>query len=70
MVHDAESLGDMLKELMADYKTLMEDAKRVSKNVYEGENAFKKAKGVLNGVLNERKLIINKGQIEKQGDPS
>ena len=61
MVHDAESLGDILKELMADYKTLMEDAKQVSKNVYEGELAFKKAKGVLNGVLNERNLIVNKG---------
>lgn len=42
----------------------------MSKNVYEGENAFKKAKGVLNGVLNERNLIINKGQIEKQPDPA
>lgn len=52
MVHDAESLHDMLKELMSEYKTLMDDAKLVSKNVYEGENKFRKAKNELNGVLN------------------
>lgn len=52
MVHDAESLQDMLRDLMVEYKTVMDDTKQVSKNVFEGENAFRKAKHTLNGVLN------------------
>lgn len=70
MVHDAESLHDQLRDLMAEYKTVMDDAKLVSKNVYEGESAFRKAKHTLNIELNKKNLIINKGQIEKQPDPA
>jgi len=70
MVYDAEGLADQLKDLMQDYKTLVDDAKQVSKNVYDGEQALGKAKGVLSSVLTERSLLVNKGQIEKQPDPT
>ena len=63
MVHDAEGLHDQLKDLMKELRTMYEDSKQVSKNIFDGEQMYAKAKQGLNAVLKERKLLINKGKI-------
>ena len=65
MVHDAEGLQDQLAALIAEYKLLIEDAKQVSKNVTQAEIEGKDAKEKLNKILNEKKLLVRNGKIEK-----
>ena len=68
-VHDAEGLRDQLKDLLKEVKLLNEDSKQVAKNIYDGEQAFGKAKAGLNAVLQERKLIVSGGEIQKERAP-
>ena len=66
---DAESLHDELKTLQKDLKFLHQDQVQVAKNIEEGKFACDRAKKGLNEVLMERKLIVNKGVIEKEPSP-
>ena len=68
-VHDAEGLRDQLKDLLKEVKLLNEDSKQVAKNIYDGEQALVRAKAGLNVVLQERKLIVDKGEIQKERSP-
>jgi hypothetical protein len=69
MVYDAEGLKDQLKEIMDELKLLHEDQKQVARNVYDAEVMSNKAKRGLNEVLTLKKLVVNKGQLEKEPEP-
>ena len=69
MVNDAEGLHDVLKDLMKDMKFLIDDAKQVNKNIYDGEQAYSRAKKGLDEVMTERRLFVKNGLLNKVPDP-
>lgn len=54
---------------MEELKLLHEDQKQAAKNIFDGEQMKNKAIKGLNEVLTARKLLVNKGQIEKEPEP-
>lgn len=66
---DAEGLQDMLKQLVSEYKLLVEDGKQASQNLLIGEEMKYKATNGLNDVLRQKKLVLKNGMLEPQRDP-
>ena len=69
MLHDAEGLQKQLKDIMEELKLLHEDQKQVARNIFDGEQMRNKATQGLNEVLTQKKLLVNKGQLEKEPEP-
>ena len=69
MLYDAEGLQDSLKSIMEELKLLHEDQKQVARNIFDGEQACKKVNKGLNEILTEKKLLVNKGALEKEPEP-
>ena len=54
---------------MEELKLLHEDQKQVARNIFDGEQMRNKATQGLNEVLTQKKLLVNKGQLEKEPEP-
>ena len=54
---------------MEELKLLHEDQKQVARNIFDGEQMRNKATKGLNEVLTQKKLLVNKGQLEKEPEP-